>query len=711
MVFSGDKFMAIYHCSVKVGSKADGKSGGAKSTYITRTEKYSKDHDEVFASWSGNMPSWAHESLTDYWKSADIYERKNGLLYREVEIALPIELTAQENEALTKDFVESITAEKSLPHTVAIHKGKGVNPHAHILISERMNDGHSRTPATWFKRASNKGKPAESGGARKADLGKSRKVWLEATRKVWEDIANVHLERAGQTERIDHRSYEEQGIDKIPSVHLGPNVVEMEAKGIETDRADRHFAVVLDNQELDKLKAEQEVIDERIREDQESQRLARLARVERDDRTNGTGHGEVERRSEAEYQRDGSKQSETSGVVEREPEPSSYSSEKIYRRPKPSSCSNRNSVRISSKSAETDRLDDMGNSSIGGLPTFDSSATRISDLARLGHVYARERENDIGSLPQMMRDKTLQAVRRQLEAMGCKQYQIGIRDAVSGQMMHREWSVAEVEKNVAWLKRMNAQGNDIYIRPGTLETDLVLVDDVDGVTIEQMEEDGCKPALVTETSPENYQAWVKVTRPQPVSVRKEMAKGLATKYDADQNSADGQHYGRLAGFTNQKEKYKRHDRSPYVLCRQSSGKGAVIAPTLETWAIEKLESNRIKQEKQDRKLAILSTNCYQKRPKSLEAYRQEAQKLYQNAKGEDLSRIDWLVASKMLDRGYKPELIKKAILEASPEIIERKTGHVEDYVNRTVDKAVIQHSKISELERVSDCDKNNGMEM
>lgn len=494
--------MAIYHCSVKVGSKADGKSGGAKSAYITRTEKYSKDNDEVFVSWSGNMPIWAQEKPTIYWKSADIYERKNGLLYREVEIALPVELTAQENEALTKDFVESITVGKSLPHTVAIHKGKGVNPHAHILISERMNDGYSRTPAAWFKRASNKGKSAESGGARKADLGKSRKAWLEDTRKTWANIANLHLERAGQAERIDHRSYEDQGVDKIPSVHLGPNVVEMEAKGIETDRADRHFAVALDNQELDKLKAEQEVVDERIREDQKSQRLARIAGLERGRGTIGAGHGQVDGRGDREHQRDRGEQSEAARDMDGSPEAGNQDRQHCNQRFASSSGRDRGSYRGNKAGGAQSDVEGLGHSFSGGMSGTDNSTTRIIDLARLGDVADRGRQDNIGGAS-VMRDKTLQATRRQLKAMGCAMYQIGIRNARDGKMMHREWAGDEVEKNVSWLKRMNAQGNDIYIRPGTLETNLVLVDDVDGVTIEQMEEDGCKPALVTETSPKN----------------------------------------------------------------------------------------------------------------------------------------------------------------------------------------------------------------
>ena len=66
---------------------------------------------------------------------------------------------------------------------------------------------------------------------------------------------------------------------------------------------------------------------------------------------------------------------------------------------------------------------------------------------------------------QVKGDRTAQAIARQLKAMGCDRYDIGIRDASSGKMMNREWSRAELEQSAAWLKRMNAKGNDVYIRP------------------------------------------------------------------------------------------------------------------------------------------------------------------------------------------------------------------------------------------------------
>ncbi|MES7760918.1 DNA-primase RepB domain-containing protein, partial [Cutibacterium acnes] len=114
---------------------------------------------------------------------------------------------------------------------------------------------------------------------------------------------------------------------------------------------------------------------------------------------------------------------------------------------------------------------------------------------------------------QVKGDRTAQAIARQLKAMGCDRYDIGIRDASSGKMMNREWTPQEVQQNAAWLKRMNAQGNDIYIRPAEqARHGLVLVDDLSSDDLDAMKQEGREPAAIIETSPKNYQAWVKVAQ-------------------------------------------------------------------------------------------------------------------------------------------------------------------------------------------------------
>lgn len=178
------------------------------------------------------MPEWAQEDPRQYWRAADKHERANGRLFKELEFALPRELSQEQSVALAKQFAAHVTQSEHLPYTMAVHRG--ANPeelHCHLVISERVNDGHSRTADTWFKRANSK-EPSKGGAKKTTAL--MPKDWLTQTRADWQDMANTALERAGRAERIDHRSYKAQGLDRLPEPKLGPSVVNMERKGIRT---------------------------------------------------------------------------------------------------------------------------------------------------------------------------------------------------------------------------------------------------------------------------------------------------------------------------------------------------------------------------------------------------------------------------------------------------------------------------------------------
>ena len=137
------------------------------------------------------------------------------------------------------EFAQSLTAEERLPYTLAIHRGGGENPHCHLVISERSNDGLARTAETWFKRYN--GKAPERGGARK--ISTASKEWLQSTREAWAGHANRALARAGSRERIDHRSLGDRAeeareagdleraaeLSREPGRHLGPGAA-IEAK-------------------------------------------------------------------------------------------------------------------------------------------------------------------------------------------------------------------------------------------------------------------------------------------------------------------------------------------------------------------------------------------------------------------------------------------------------------------------------------------------
>ena len=237
--------MAVYHLKVSIGSRSGGQSARAKADYIEREGRYEQDREELEHRESGNMPEWAKDDPRSYWAAADEYERANGQLYREVQFALPKELSEDERRELASGFAKRLTEGERLPYTLAIHRGDGENPHAHLMISERGLDGVERDSETWFRRYN--AKEPEKGGARKSRAAMP-KAWLEDTRKAWEQTANQALERAGREERIDGRSLAERRdeayrsgdleraaeLSRKPNVHLGPQALRQLPGGAES---------------------------------------------------------------------------------------------------------------------------------------------------------------------------------------------------------------------------------------------------------------------------------------------------------------------------------------------------------------------------------------------------------------------------------------------------------------------------------------------
>ena len=678
--------MAIYHLTAKTGSRNGGQSAKAKADYIQREGRYSRDRDEVLHTQSGHLPEWA-ERPADYWDAADLHERANGRLFKEVEFALPVELTLGQQKALASEFAQHLTGAERLPYTLAIHAGGGENPHCHLMISERINDGIERPGNQWFKRYN--AKQPERGGAQKTEALKP-KAWLEQTREAWADHANRALERAGHDARIDHRTLEAQGIERLPGVHLGPNVIEMEGRGIRTDRADVALTIDTANAQIIDLQEYREAIDhERNRQGEEIQRNQRVSGA---DRAAGPEHGDTGRRSPAGHEPDPAGQRGAgSGVAE---SPARDTGSMGQAGQGVAGSGQRGERRRAERPERGQRvaLEAVANRDGGFHDAYAGAADRIVALARPDATDNRGRLDLAALGGPMKNDRTLQAIGRQLKAMGCERFDIGVRDATTGQMMNREWSAAEVIQHTPWLKRMNAQGNDVYIRPAAQERHgLVLVDDLSDFDLEDMKTEGREPALVVETSPKNYQAWVKVADAAGGELRGQIARMLASEYDADPASADSRHYGRLAGFTNRKDKHTtRAGYQPWVLLRESKGKAATAGPELVQQAGQQIEQAERQQEKA-RRLASLDLPEQQPgrrhRRTALEEYRSEMAGLVKRY-GDDLSKCDFIAAQKLASRGRSAEEIGKAMAEASPALAERKPGHEADYIERTVTKVM-----------------------
>lgn len=234
--------MTSFHYRIKSGKKGAAKEHAA---YIERLGRYEGREDLVHAE-SGNLPDWANGNPATFWKAADAYERANGAAYHEHVVALPNELSLEQNRALAIRLAGALVGGK--PFQLAIHAPEGklggiTNPHMHLMYSDRVQDGISRSPERMFSRYNPK--QPQDGGCRKDSGGRSPMVLRDeviARRKMIADIQNQTLAEHGFTARVDHRSLREQGLQRRPERHLGParikNMSDEEKAQFATLRAD-----------------------------------------------------------------------------------------------------------------------------------------------------------------------------------------------------------------------------------------------------------------------------------------------------------------------------------------------------------------------------------------------------------------------------------------------------------------------------------------
>jgi hypothetical protein len=188
---------------------------------------------------------------------------------------------------------------------------------------------------------------------------------------------------------------------------------------------------------------------------------------------------------------------------------------------------------------------------------------------------------------------------------------------------------------------------------------------------------------VIETSHKNLQAWVKLDTPAGPEVRREVARNLAAEYDADPNCAAAKHYGRLAGYTNRKPDHVTTKGYPFVLCRQSSGDTASGSSELVRRARGTLE-------RLDQDIQRMSDQIPERRHGKRADLAGWYTDMIDNLRGEygqtiDLSRADWMFCVSALDRGYDATDVASALYKS--DLIERKRGHQEKYIETTVSKA------------------------
>jgi hypothetical protein len=156
--------------------------------------------------------------------------------------------------------------------------------------------------------------------------------------------------------------------------------------------------------------------------------------------------------------------------------------------------------------------------------------------------------------------------------MACDYFDIGILRPDGRMLLREAWTLSQIEESIQRLRRENAHGAHIFVRPHGAHA-LSLVDDLSVDAIARMKDVGFQPALVVETSSQNFQVWLNHGRTLDRSMSSCAAKELAKHFGGDLSSADWRHFGRLAGFTNRKpERLLPNGLAPFVRLRQSEGR-------------------------------------------------------------------------------------------------------------------------------------------
>ena len=227
-----------------------------------------------------NAPEWLQTARL--WNDVERREdkstrRSTAQLAREIQISLPHELTHEQRVELACDFVKKEFVEHGVVADIAIHappkRGDNRNHHAHILLTLRQvgPDGFGKKARLWEQQP----------------IGK-RKSWkqfeterLVEWRRLWAVYENRALEKYGFEARVDHRSLEDQGLDREPTQHLGPDAQAMEDQGIRTDRGDQNRRIKAANDDMALAKKELAESEKRLAELKRQLAAERMEQIEK----------------------------------------------------------------------------------------------------------------------------------------------------------------------------------------------------------------------------------------------------------------------------------------------------------------------------------------------------------------------------------------------------------------------------------------------
>ena len=264
-----------YHWNIGIVSRGKGKSAVAAAAYRSG-EKLTNEWDGMTHDYTRKggvvhteimLPPHAPPSFSDrstLWNSVELYEKAgNAQLAREIDAALPIELSREEQIRLVREYCSSQFVSRGMCVDYAIHDTDSGNPHCHIMLTMRPLDERG----AWAAKSKKEYDLDENGERIRLPSGRYKTHKVDLTgwndkdntllwRKAWADYTNDFLERNGSPERIDHRSNAERGIDEIPTVHMGVAACQMEKKGIATEKGELNRNIQKANRLIREIRAQ-----------------------------------------------------------------------------------------------------------------------------------------------------------------------------------------------------------------------------------------------------------------------------------------------------------------------------------------------------------------------------------------------------------------------------------------------------------------------
>ena len=236
--------MAIYHCSTKTVNRSSGRTAVASAAY--RAGKKLEDERTGLIHDFTRKDGVAHSEILsnldieidrgELWNLAEKTEnRKDARTAREWVIALPDELDADQRKDLAKEFAQSLVDRYGVIADLAIHEpskgGNDKNHHAHIMLTTRKAELAPDNKLILTTKAD-----IELSNTKRKSLGMgTTQDEIKQIRETWANLANFALEKAGIQEKIDHRSYADQGNGLQATIHEGTKVTQLRRQGIDTE--------------------------------------------------------------------------------------------------------------------------------------------------------------------------------------------------------------------------------------------------------------------------------------------------------------------------------------------------------------------------------------------------------------------------------------------------------------------------------------------